>query len=1182
MRASINHGYLDLTKSLMGACLLLRLGEHWRSLVRMFGVMVLGILCALFVTPARAEPHVMIDTLDQYVGNVFVSGSRPLWLQLDVGVKPVSITSLQFRIPGTNGAVTPKIQVCDVSGVNCETFALQGSFSPGVNAFSGRYEAVAHTQVKVIFACDPCSGVDTGYGIYTKQIQVLGASTPISGYMYSVKVEGDAGPEPAPSFYVQPMSARVSAGGNTTFSVGAYNANAYQWQVDAGSGFVDVANAAPYSDANSSTLVITGASSFMNGYRYRVKASGATSPAALSSEVTLTVLSPPAITAQPSSSAIIVGGNTTFVVGADHATGYQWQVDQGSGFSNIVNGGPYSGATTNTLTITDATLGMSGYLYRVVVSGEVEPNATSNNSILTVSPPWLLTTSAGSAAFTAGDNIPSTPIAVDSGVTLTSQSSRMLDRATVAITGNLHTVEDVLAFTNTSSVLFGNINASYNAATGVLTLTSPGAQASVAQWQAALRAVTYTDTAVTPITATRTVSFSVSDGVYTSSSASRTVTVTDTDQTPMVNTSPGAASYTIGQAAVVVDGGVTVSDLDNATLASARVEIGIGLQPGDMLVPAASNPALFGNITSSYSAATGVMTITSSGATASLAQWQAFLRQIQFSTTSNVAGRRVIGFSINDGTKTSVTAAREVNVQLAVPTVTAISPSKGSVNGGTTVVITGTHFTGASAVKFGTTDAAFFNVDSGTQITATSPSGSAGVFDVTVTTAGGTSATSGVDQFTYLPLPAIASLSPASGPVAGGTVITILGTGFAQASTVLFGTKAASNVVIDPNGTQITATLPAGSSGTVNVEVTTPGGTSHAGSASQFRYVAAPVVTGLNPAQGPTAGGTSVTITGTDLADASAVKFGTTQATITAQSNTSITVTTPVGKGNVDVTVSTAGGTSTTTAQTQFKYAGVPVVTALATVRGPVAGGTSVVITGTDFTGAEAVKFGKIAATSYTVNSATQITAVTPAATAAGVVDVSVTTPEGTSATGGAAAQFKYQQNTAIVSTPNGDVLLVLSGAGCGFNGLPSHASAPTKDAPAQAQFPYGQIAFKADDCAVGGSTQVSLTLPKAMKPGSKLYKLLDGQWREWPATISGTSVQFSVTDNDGSSTASATGDSDARAGNIDDPFMLAEPAATVAIEATPVPTLAHWMLALLSLLLAGLATTGLRRTRVN
>jgi hypothetical protein len=84
-----------------------------------------------------------------------------------------------------------------------------------------------------------------------------------------------------------------------------------------------------------------------------------------------------------------------------------------------------------------------------------------------------------------------------------------------------------------------------------------------------------------------------------------------------------------------------------------------------------------------------------------------------------------------------------------------------------------------------------------------------------------------------------------------------------------------------------------------------------------------------------------------------------------------------------------------------------PALTAVSPTSGPLAGGTTVTITGSGFTGATAVNFGSTPASSFTVNSDSQITATSPAAAGVGPVDVTVTTPDGTSATG-AADQYTY------------------------------------------------------------------------------------------------------------------------------------------------------------------------------
>src|SRR5208337_2227493 len=353
----------------------------------------------------------------------------------------------------------------------------------------------------------------------------------------------------------------------------------------------------------------------------------------------------------------------------------------------------------------------------------------------------------------------------------------------------------------------------------------------------------------------------------------------------------------------------------------------------------------------------------------------------------------------------------------------AITPNNGPTTGGTTVTITGTNLTGATAVTFGVTAAASFTVNSATSITAVSPAEAAGTVDVTVTTAGGTSAKTAADQFTFVtPGPAVAAITPNNGPTTGGTTVTITGTNLTGATAVTFGVTAAASFTVN-SATSITAVSPAEAAGTVDVTVTTAGGTSAKTAADQFTFTTpGPAVTAVTPNNGPTTGGTTVTITGTNLTGATAVTFGVTAAaSFTVNSATSITAVSPAeAAGTVDVTVTTAGGTSAKTAADQFTFVTPgPAVAAITPNNGPTTGGTTVTITGTNLTGATAVTFGVTAAASFTVNSATSITAVSPAE-AAGTVDVTVTTAGGTSAKT-AADQFTFTTPGPAVTavTPN-------------------------------------------------------------------------------------------------------------------------------------------------------------------
>jgi alpha-tubulin suppressor-like RCC1 family protein len=179
-----------------------------------------------------------------------------------------------------------------------------------------------------------------------------------------------------------------------------------------------------------------------------------------------------------------------------------------------------------------------------------------------------------------------------------------------------------------------------------------------------------------------------------------------------------------------------------------------------------------------------------------------------------------------------------------------------------------------------------------------------------------------------------------------------------------------------------------------------------------------PVVTSVSPSRGPLAGGTSVTISGANLSGATAVKFGAAEATnVTVSSGTSITATAPAGTGTVDITVTTPSGTSPAGPADHFVYVPPPAMTKLSPKIGSAAGGTSVSITGVNFTGVTAVKFGSTEAASFTVNSSTSITAVSPAQPA-GAIEVSVSTEFGTTAP---TASDHYKVAPAITGvSPNG------------------------------------------------------------------------------------------------------------------------------------------------------------------
>ncbi|WP_239696425.1 MULTISPECIES: IPT/TIG domain-containing protein [unclassified Streptomyces] len=249
-----------------------------------------------------------------------------------------------------------------------------------------------------------------------------------------------------------------------------------------------------------------------------------------------------------------------------------------------------------------------------------------------------------------------------------------------------------------------------------------------------------------------------------------------------------------------------------------------------------------------------------------------------------------------DGTHAYVVNAEANTVGVIATTVI---PDQGSTAGGATVTVTGHHLANASAVRFGTAQAAV-TANTDTSLTVTSPAGG-GVVPVTVTTPGGTGF---LGTFYYVPLPALTGISPAAGPVGGSDdEIVITGRNLSGAIDVYFGSTRA--VIQSVSDTQVTVRA-AGAPGPGGVAVTviTAGGSAVG---LTYTYVSQPTVTDISPNTGPTSGGTIVTITGTGLAYAEQVTFNGVLAPFEIVSDTSVVATSPPSGAAGPVTVMVTG-----------------------------------------------------------------------------------------------------------------------------------------------------------------------------------------------------------------------------------------------------------------------------------
>ncbi|MCX5749658.1 MAG: IPT/TIG domain-containing protein [Candidatus Saganbacteria bacterium] len=277
-----------------------------------------------------------------------------------------------------------------------------------------------------------------------------------------------------------------------------------------------------------------------------------------------------------------------------------------------------------------------------------------------------------------------------------------------------------------------------------------------------------------------------------------------------------------------------------------------------------------------------------------------------------------------DGTSATSWVDQFSVISTSSPAVTSITPSSGINNAEVPVTITGTNLSGATAVNVGATGMTIVS-NSSTEIIARVPSGlTPGTYYITVTNADGTSPANSSGQFTVLavPVPAVSGVSPTFGLNTAGTPVTITGTNLATASSVKIGTDPVSTFAVISDTTINAVIQSALTPGVYHISVTNTYGTSATSSADQFTVISSlsPVVTGISPTSGNNDVPNDITITGTNLSSATAVKIGTVPLTMISNSATEIRATIPSGlpAGTYDITVVTPGGTSPSTAADRF------------------------------------------------------------------------------------------------------------------------------------------------------------------------------------------------------------------------------------------------------------------------
>ncbi|WP_020402056.1 DUF2341 domain-containing protein [Gracilimonas tropica] len=263
-------------------------------------------------------------------------------------------------------------------------------------------------------------------------------------------------------------------------------------------------------------------------------------------------------------------------------------------------------------------------------------------------PPELSSIEMTNLDFTEGDS----PASLTSTLTVSDSDNTVLDSAKVIISNNFDSSEDELSFTPV-----GNITGSYNSSTGVLLLTG---QDSPANYQTALRSVTYENTSNAPSTALRDIDFIVYDWDDESNTQTRSVNVISVNSTPTLSgITGGVVTYNEGSGPVTGPFTVSISD-DDPTMASATISISNNYILGEDELAFTDQNGITGN----WNSFTGVLSLTGSS---SIANYETALESVTYENSSSdpVELTRTISFTVNDGTSNSNTQSRDFDINAA-------------------------------------------------------------------------------------------------------------------------------------------------------------------------------------------------------------------------------------------------------------------------------------------------------------------------------------------------------------------------------------------------------------------------------------------------------------------------------------------------------------------------------------
>ncbi|MCA2960839.1 MAG: IPT/TIG domain-containing protein, partial [Silvanigrellales bacterium] len=379
-------------------------------------------------------------------------------------------------------------------------------------------------------------------------------------------------------------------------------------------------------------------------------------------------------------------------------------------------------------------------------------------------------------------------------------------------------------------------------------------------------------------------------------------------------------------------------------------------------------------------------------------------------------------------TYTSGTSASEP------PSVSGVSPSRGTPSGGNTLTLAGANFQAGAVVRVGTGLCSAPTVVNPNQMTCIVPAASApGNVAVQVTNVDGRSALL-PSAYTFDSPPSLSSVAPTAIDIAGGATLTLRGSGFLAGITVTVGATPCTSVVVSASDT-LTCTAPALSAGAKNIIASNTDGQAVTLTSAVTYRGPAPTISAIFPTNGRLAGATSITVSGTGFVTGATVSIGGLPCTsVVVGSATSLTCTTAANSaaGAAIVAITNADGQSFYL-PSGFTYNALPGISSVSPARSPLAGGLRITLSGSGFLPGATVTVGGAGCTSVAVNTPSSLQCTTPAG-GTGTADVVLTNLDTQSATLSQGYRYDAAPTLASLSPTsgpsNGGTTLTVNGTG--------------------------------------------------------------------------------------------------------------------------------------------------------